>query len=100
MQAKRRYRDRDETEVAVLDALADRQDEGMTVFELRSEVETDIDTLEDALAALKDDDLIEASTEGSRTVIVPEDHVVGPEPDDADEEDHDVFDEIRRRLPF
>ena len=46
MRAKREYRDRDETEVAVLDALADRKDEGMTVFELRSRVDVDIDELE------------------------------------------------------
>ena len=102
MQAKERYRNRDETEVAVLDALADRKDEGMTVFELRSEVDIDIDTLEDALASLKEDSLIDVTRTGERTVIRPESRVVGPEPetDDDDDEDGDVFDEIRRRLPF
>ena len=43
MQAKREYRDRDDTEVAVLDALVDRTEEGMTVFELRTDVEVDIE---------------------------------------------------------
>lgn len=97
MRAKPEYRDRDETEVAVLDALADRREEGMTVFELRSHVDVDIDGLEESLAALKADDLIEVTEESNRTVIVPEDGVVGPaDPDD----DESLFDEIRRRLPL
>ncbi|WP_135365376.1 DUF6432 family protein [Halosimplex halophilum] len=96
MQAKPEYRDRDEVEVAVLDALADRREEGMTVFELRSRVEVDIDTLEDALADLKEDGLIEAHQEDHRTVIVPEDGVVGP----VDPDDDSLVDQIRERLPF
>ncbi|WP_436928306.1 DUF6432 family protein [Halosimplex halobium] len=96
MQAKPEYRDRDEVEVAVLDALADRREEGMTVFELRSRVEVDIDTLEDALADLKEDGLIEAHQEDHRTVIVPEDGVVGP----VDPDDESFVDQIRERLPF
>ena len=97
MRAKPEFRDRDEAEVAVLDALADRREEGMTVFELRSRVEVDIDTLEAALAELKEDGLIEATDEGERTVIVPEDGVVGPvDP----EEDDSVIDWIRDRLPL
>jgi predicted transcriptional regulator len=97
MRAKPEFRDRDETEVAVLDALADRQDEGMTVFELRSHVDADIDTLEGALADLKDDDLIDAEQDKGRTVILPDERVVGP----VDEDDDATFlDELRRRLPF
>lgn len=97
MRAKPEYRDRDDAQVAVLDALADRQDDGMTVFELRSRVEVDIDTLETALADLKADDLIEATEEGKRTVILPDDAVVGPS---ADHDEDGFFDELRRRLPF
>lgn len=97
MRAKPEHRDRDETEVAVLDALADRRAEGMTVFELRSRVDVDIDHLENALAELKGDGLIEVSNESDRTVIVPEDGVVGPvDPED----DESIFDAIRRRLPL
>jgi predicted transcriptional regulator len=96
MRAKPEYRDRDETEVAVLDALADRREEGMTVFELRSRVDADIDTLEDALADLKEDGLIEAHQEKHRTLIVPKEGVVGP----ADPDDDSVLDQIRERLPF
>lgn len=97
MRAKPEYRDRDDTQVSVLDALADRQDEGMTVFELRTRVEADIDGLEAALADLKGDDLIEVTEDGERTVIVPDEDVVGPvEPDESG----GVFEEIRRRLPF
>ena len=95
MQAKPEYRDRDETEVAVLDALADRPEEGMTVFELRSHVDVDIDRLEDALADLKADDLITADNGKQRTVIVPEDHVVGPVDED---DDPGLVEKIRRRF--
>ena len=97
MRVKPAHRDRDETEVAVLDALADRREEGMTVFELRSRVDADIDHLEDALAELKQDSLIEVNNESERTVIVPEEDVVGPsDPDD----DESLLDALRRRLPL
>ncbi|MFB6189839.1 MAG: DUF6432 family protein [Halapricum sp.] len=96
MQAKPEYRDRDDKEVAVLDALADRGDEGMTIFELRSHVDLDIDGLEDALSELKDDDLITVDDDAERTVIIPDDAVIGPDRPDEDS----VFDRLRRRLPF
>ncbi|MFB6151284.1 MAG: DUF6432 family protein [Haloarculaceae archaeon] len=97
MRAKPEFRDRDDTEVAVLDALADRREEGMTVFELRSQVDVDIDTLEDALADLKADGLIEATEEAERTVIRPEDGVVGPvDPDEGTS----IGDWLRDRFPF
>ncbi|RXK46305.1 DUF6432 family protein [Halorientalis pallida] len=95
MRAKREYRDRDETQVAVLDALADRRDDGMTVFELRSRVDADIDELETALADLKSDGLIEARDEDDRTVILPEDHAIGQY--DPDEEPS-LLDRIRSWL--
>jgi len=98
MRAKPEHRDRDETEVAVLDALADRREEGMTVFELRSHVDEDIDTLEAALGDLKEDGLIEAREEDQRTVILPDEAAVGPV--ESDEEEPDIFDRIRDRLPF
>lgn len=97
MRAKQEYRDRDDTQVAVLDALAGRPDEGMTVFELRTRVDVDIDSLEDALADLKADDLIEVDDANERTVIVPDEDVVGPGGDDGEP---GLFEEIRRRLPF
>ncbi len=83
MKAKREYRDRDDVEVAVLDALVDRSEEGMTVFELRSRVGRDIDDLEGALAALKDDGLVTAKENGDRTVVLPDERVV-PEPGETD----------------
>ncbi|GAA0309778.1 DUF6432 family protein [Halarchaeum salinum] len=79
MQAKREFRSRDDTEVAVLDALVDRRDGGMTVFELRSRVDVDIDGLEEALADLKRDGLITAESREDRTLIRPADRVV-PDP--------------------
>ncbi|WP_137283885.1 DUF6432 family protein [Halorussus salinisoli] len=85
MKAKREYRDRGEVEVAVLDALVDRSEEGMTVFELRSHVEVGIDELETALANLKEDDLITATERDHRTLIKPDDRVI-PDPDEEVEE--------------
>ncbi|EMA11371.1 hypothetical protein SAMN05443574_10371 [Haloarcula vallismortis] len=97
MRAKPEYRDRDDTEVAVLDALADRRDEGMTVFELRSRTEENIDRIEDALAALKADGLIEVEDNGERTVILPGEGVVG---ESLPDEDESILDQIRKRLPL
>jgi len=96
MRAKREYRDRDDTQVAVLDALADRGQEGMTVFELRSRADIDIDTLEGALADLKKDDLIEVTDNGDRTVIIPDEDVIGPHDPEAD---GSILDRIRGWLP-
>ncbi|MBX0295211.1 DUF6432 family protein [Haloarcula nitratireducens] len=97
MRAKPEYRDRDETEVAVLDALADRHEEGMTVFEIRSRAEVTIDQIEGALPALKEDGLIEVEDNGERTVILPDEDVVGPAETD---EETSLLDRLRRRLPF
>ena len=97
MQAKPEYRDRDETEVVVLDALADRHQEGMTVFEIRSRADVTIDEIEEALAALKDDDLIVVEEADERTLILPDEDVVGPATDD---DDPSILELLRRRLPF
>ena len=70
MQAKREYRDRDETEVTVLDALVDRHEEGMTVLELRSHADAEIDRLEAALGELKEEGLIDVEQEGVRALAV------------------------------
>ena len=98
MRAKEEHRNRDEPQVAVLDALADRQESGMTVFDLRAMVDTDIDTLEEALAELKTDELIEVTEEEGRTVIVPKAHAIGN--GEVAEEETDFFERIRRRFPF
>lgn len=97
MRAKPEYRDRDETEVVVLDALADRHHEGMTVFEIRSRADVTIDEIEDALSALKQDDLITVEDDGERTVILPDEDAVGPVESD---DEPSLLDELRRRLPF
>ncbi len=97
MRAKPEYRDRADTQVAVLDALADRSEEGMTVFELRTRVEADIDGLERALADLKDDDLIDVTDDGDRTLIRPDENVVGR---DTPDDQRSVIEEFRRYLPF
>jgi len=99
MKAKREYRDREEVEVAVLDALVDRNDDGMTVFEIRSEVDASIDDLETALGNLKDDDLIDAASGDQRTLITPDDRVV-PDPDEREDEDPSFVDRVIDRLPL
>jgi len=63
MAAKPEYRDRPDVEVALLDALVDRGDEGMTVLELRAAVDANIDAVEEALSALKADSLITVESE-------------------------------------
>ena len=98
MRASREYRDREPTQVAVLDALVDRADDGMTVFELRAAVTVDIDDLEAALARLKTDGLIVVEETGTRTVIKPADRVV-PEAVRGDD-GGSIVERLRRRLPF
>ncbi|WP_136688714.1 DUF6432 family protein [Halorhabdus amylolytica] len=97
MDVKPEYRDRDEAEVAVLDALAERAGEGMTVFEIRSRADVDIDRLETALADLKADDLIEVTEREERTIIRPDEDVIGPE---TDEDPDSLVDRMRERFPF
>ncbi len=98
MKAKRAYRNRREVEVAVLDALVDRGGEGMSVLELRTAVDADIDAIESALTELKRDDLINVENSGDTTLIKPDDRVV-PEPGNEPPEPS-IFDELRKRLPF
>ncbi len=98
MRAKREYRDRRSTEVAVLDALVNRVEDGMTVFELRAAVSAEIDELEEALANLKEDGLITVESTGGRTVIKPDPRVVPDEP--TDDESESFSDWLRKRIPF
>ena len=98
MKLKPEYRDRDETDVAVLATLVDRPEDGMTVFELRAEVEEDIDSIESSLARLKQDRLIDVSEESGQTVIVVCDHVMTNGSRDADE--GDLVDRLREWFPF
>lgn len=98
MRAKRAYRDRGEVEVAVLDALVDRGKEGMTVLELRTAVDADIEAIETALSSLKRDGLIEVATDDGETLLRPDDRVV-PDPE-AEPEEPSLVDWLRERLPF
>ncbi|MFC7204685.1 DUF6432 family protein [Haloferax namakaokahaiae] len=97
MKARREFRNRRDIEVAVLDALVDRHEEGMTVFELRAAVDADIDTLEDALAALKSEELIVVEESQQRVLIHPDDRVV-PDPGEAVKEDASLIDRLRKRI--
>ena len=97
MRARREFRDRQEVEVAVLDALVDRAEEGMTVFEVRAAVDTDIDHIEEALAALKRDDLISVENGDEQVVIKAADRVV-PDPDIEHHDEQGFLDAIRDRF--
>lgn len=94
-----KHRDRDEVEFEVLAALADRADEGMSVLELRAAVDADIDSLEPALADLKEAGLIDVESEGERVVLYPADGVVA-DPGDHTDEEPSVLEIIRNRFGF
>jgi DNA-binding transcriptional ArsR family regulator len=96
MKARREFRDRPETEVAVLDALVERNEEGMTVLELRASTEVDIDHLEEALSNLKRANLIHAEDRGDRTVITVDDAVLPH--GDTPEPEPSIFERLRDRL--
>jgi predicted transcriptional regulator len=96
MGAKRAYRNRTDSEVAVLDALIERPEGGMTVLELRTRADVSIDELETALGNLKEANLISVEKNGDRTVILPDDSVI-PDPET---EEPSLIDRVRDRLPF
>jgi hypothetical protein len=97
MRAKREFRDRDDVSVSVLDALVERGEGGMTIFELRSHVDAGIDEIEPALTELKNDDLIQVDRSGNQTLLKPDARVV---PEDSEDDNPSLFDVIRDRLPF
>lgn len=79
MSLRESFRDRDPTEVAVLEALVDRAEDGMTVLEIRGRVDADIDDIEAALAQLKREQLIEVTDcdhNGGDALIYPADRVL------------------------
>ncbi|PSQ07799.1 MarR family transcriptional regulator [Halobacteriales archaeon QS_6_71_20] len=91
------FRDREETEVAVLDALVGRAEDGMTVLELRSGVDATIDEVEAALSSLKEAGLIEVERADERVRIYPDRRVV-PDPSEQVDDDPGLVDVIRDRL--
>jgi DNA-binding transcriptional ArsR family regulator len=94
MRAKREYRNRDETELAVLDALVDAGEDGLTVFELRSQADVGIDEIEEALPDLKEEGLIEVDRDDERMVIKPDEKVV-PDPDRDEDDEFSFGDRVR-----
>ena len=94
MKLGRDHRDRDETEVAVLEALADRGAEGMTLFELRSVLGVDIDELETALSGLRDAGLVSVEQDDGRVRFV----VVGAAVEEEPESDPGFFEWLREKL--
>jgi DNA-binding transcriptional ArsR family regulator len=97
MQAKREFRDRTDEQVAVLDALVERHEEGLTVLELRSSVDIDIDRIEAALGELQSAGLIHVEEQSGATRIYPAEKVV---PTAEGDEEPSLVDAIREKLPF
>ncbi|MFB6096489.1 MAG: DUF6432 family protein [Haloferacaceae archaeon] len=97
MQAKPEFRNRPPEQVAVLDALVGRTEDGMTVLELRAAVDQDIDTLEEALSELKAAGLIEVERADDQTLLHPADRVV-PSSEEAREDERGLVDALRERL--
>lgn len=85
----------DDVETAILAALRERADEGLTIFELRHRVPADIDTIESCLEGLKARDLIETERSEGRLTIRPTD--AGMQHIDRGD-DGSWFERIRQRL--
>lgn len=98
MRLRQEHRDREETEVAVLQALADRHEEGMTLFEMRSVVDTDIDGLERALSGLQESGLVAVEENGDRTVFVIGSSAI--EAEDEPDVEESFFGWLKGRLGF
>ena len=98
MQLRREHRDREDTQRVVLEALADRHAEGMTVFELRSVVDTDIDDLETALSGLQQAGLVTVENDGERTVFVVASEAI--EPESGPETEPGFLEWLKGRLGF
>lgn len=100
MSGKVQFRNRDETEVAVLEELIDHSEDGMTVLELRAEIDANIDDIEQSLTALKRDNLInieEPNRADDEILIKPADRVIPAEDHDTQ---HSILDTIRDWLPL
>jgi len=98
MKLRREHRNRDETEIAVLEALADRHEEGMTLFELRSSIGVDIDELETALSGLQHSGLVSVEREETRTVFVVDSGAIETEEEGA--EDISFFEWLQKQFGF
>jgi DNA-binding transcriptional ArsR family regulator len=96
MPAKAEFRDRGRTEVAVLDSLVGHADEGLTVLDLRSRVDADIDAIESALAALNEDGLITTERENGNLRIYPDERVL---PEESDEEENGLLERLAELVP-
>ena len=75
--SRRADADPEEVENAVLDALVAGPEAGMTIFEIRSHVDYDIEAIEPALAHLRDKGKITIEYGEDRSVIHAADHVSG-----------------------
>lgn len=99
MSEPKRLRDQDEVKVAIIEALADRSEQGMTIFELRARTDIDIDTLESHLTELKQDRFIKIDeSSNDQIVIKPTERALNST--QSNEPSSSLLDELRDRLPF
>lgn len=87
--------DQGRTERAVIDALVEREGEGMTVFELRSRVDADIDELETTLADLDREGCIDVDATGDRTRILATEAALAAR---EEESDRSLYERVREYL--
>lgn len=94
------YDSRDEVEVQILDALVERAETGMTIFEIRTAVSVDIETIEPALSNLRDAGLITIEYSEERSLIRPADRIIPEETTEAESPDRswDILQRIRNRF--
>lgn len=100
MASRSSYESRDEVEVQILDALIERAETGMTIFELRTAVDVDIETLEPALNNLRSDNLISIDYSEERSLIHPVDRIIPDDTNQSNEVDDSwwIFRRIRERF--
>lgn len=82
----------------ILEALIERTEDGMTLFEIRNQVEADIDAIEASLERLKARDLIETDVSEDRVTIRPAPGATGAI--EVGDDGGSVLERIRERLPF
>lgn len=94
--ARGRDKHRKEVEAAILDTLIEGPDAGMTIFEIRSHVDFDIEALEPALAQLRDRGKITIEYGEDRSVIRVKENAITP--DDRIQPSRSWTDRIRKYL--
>lgn len=97
MGTRRELRNHRDIEVVVLDTLVDHHDERVTMFELHTAMDVGIDTIGEALSALKDESLTVAEEADAGALVYTNERVI-PDPSEAVGEDTSLFERPCERL--